>query len=124
MLYSSLIAFLDGVIAPNVFEMEITEEVAACVEGVSKKGGIGELHLTSGPETTLTISNLVYLLEVLENGNLSLDAGNYIANCVMLDDNFNFETDLVADTVYILSDDTAPLTQSEVRKALAIINTS
>ncbi|EAT08903.1 hypothetical protein SKA58_17477 [Sphingomonas sp. SKA58] len=71
------------------------------------------------------------LLEAVANGQLPFDAANYVAECIVLNDHFDFADEAVRDAIYLVEDDTGRFvageddwrpTRDEILTALALLD--
>ena len=93
-------------------ETEVTECLAACA-----KGGAGHVIITDGPDTPVAREQVAILLDALAEGKLPLEAASYIADALIMSDDFDWEDDVVAEALFSLSDESEPLTVAEVEQA-------
>lgn len=114
MQYSSLMSFLNGFASGEQLASEIRPEVAACLAALSK-GGSGPVIITDGPVAIITRKQVERFVEALAEGRLPLNTASYVADALILSDNFDFANEFVSDVVHFLSDDTATLTLVEVQ---------
>ena len=116
MRHSSLASFLHGELPPNELwreiEVEVTEFLAACA-----KGGSGHVIITDGPDTRVSREHVAILLTGLTEAKLPLEAASYIADALIMSDNFEWEDEAVAEALFFLSDESAPITLAEVEEA-------
>lgn len=54
------------------------------------------------------------LLAALADGSLPLEAASYVADAIIMSDDFNFDDMRVTEVLYYLSDETAPLSMGGV----------
>ena len=116
MRHSSLASFLNGERPANELWREIEAEVRECLAACAK-GGSGHVIITDGPGTQIVRKQVTVLLTALAEAKLPLDAASYIADALIMSDNFEWEDDAVAEALFFLSDESAPLTLSEVEEA-------
>jgi hypothetical protein len=57
------------------------------------------------------------LLTALAEAKLPLEAASHIADALIMSDDFSWEDDVVAEALFFLSDESAPLTLAEVEQA-------
>lgn len=117
MLHSSLVAFLNGAMSPQTLWKEIEAEVRECVAATAERGGVAPVILTAGPETQVTRRHVDVLLSAFVDAKLPLEAASYIADALILSDEFEWEDDAIAEAIFFLSDESAPLTLAEVKEA-------
>jgi hypothetical protein len=116
--HASLVAFLNGVSQPQAFAREIAAEVEACNSALAF-GGVGSIIVTDGPSMVVTRESARRLLKAVADGSLSFEAANYVADALIMSDEFDFEDATVNDAIYFLGDDSRPPTSEEVRAALS-----
>lgn len=119
--HSSLVAFLNGDLSPEVFGSEISKELVACTQGI-KSEGLGYIVVTDGPVEVVTREHARRLLQTLLSNQLSFLAANYTADCLTMSDNFDFADDAVADAIAFVADDSRPPTQEEAQAAIAALS--
>jgi hypothetical protein len=116
MRHSSLASFLNGEISADALWREIKQEVTECL-AASAKGGSGHVILTDGPSTPVSRQHVAVLLAALGEGKLPLKAASYIADALIMSDDFEWEDEAVAEALLFLSDESAPLTLAEIEEA-------
>lgn len=116
MRHSSLASFLNGERPADELWREIETEVRECLAAYAK-GGSGHVIITDGPDTQVVRKQVAVLLTALAEAKLPLDAASYIADALIMSDNFEWEDDAVAEALFFLSDESAPLTLAEVEEA-------
>jgi hypothetical protein len=121
--HPSLVAFLAGMSPAETFGREIAEEVATCDAALASEG-VGSVLLTVGPPTTVTRTHARRLLTAVAEGHLSFKAVNYVADALIMSEDFDWEDDAVATTVFFLADNSRPPTREEVRYALSQLDDS
>ena len=85
---------------------------AACA-----KGGAGHVIITDGPKTQVAREQVAVLLNALVEARLPMAAASYIADALIMSDDFEWEDDAVANTLFFLSDESRPLTLAEIEEA-------
>lgn len=116
MRHSSLASFLNGERQASELWREIEIEVRECLAACAK-GGSGHVIITDGPDTRVVPEQVAVLLSALAEAKLPLDAASYIADALIMSDNFEWENDAVAEALFFLSDESAPLTLARVEEA-------
>jgi hypothetical protein len=116
MRHSSLRSFLAGERSPDELWREIEPEVSECLAACAK-GGSGHVIVTNGPDTPVAREQMAVLLTALAEAKLPLEAASYIADALIMSDDFSWEDDVVAEALFFLSDESAPLTLAEVEQA-------
>jgi hypothetical protein len=114
--HSSLASFLNGELPSDELWREIETEVTECFAACAK-GGSGHVIITDGPETPVTRAQVAILLAALAEAKLPLKAASYIADALIMSDDFEWEDEAVAEALFFLSDESAPLTLAEVEAA-------
>jgi hypothetical protein len=92
----------------------MADELAACLASMAK-GGSGHVLITDGPDVIVTCKHVRRLVEALATGRLPLNAASYIADALIMSDDFEFANDAVSEAIFFLSDDSGPLTLDEVQ---------
>ncbi len=113
MQHSSLMSFLNGFTPPEHLFSEIADELAACL-GAMAKGGSGQVIITDGPNVVISSKQVGRLVEALVAGGLPLNAASYIADALIMSDDFDFANEVVEEAVFDLSDDSRPLTLDDI----------
>ena len=116
--HCSLVAFLDGSLDAAAFGSEIADEVQACVEACAS-GRTSHIIITDGPQTEVARSQVITLLEAVKRGELTVEKANYVADALIMSDDFSFADDAVIDAIYFLSDDSGLPTADAVAAELA-----
>lgn len=115
--HASIISFLAGTCSPEEFAAEIAPEVAACIQGFAT-GGVGHIIVTDGPSATIGRDHAARLLRALLEERISFDAANYLADGLMMSDNFDFADAAVAEAIEFVADDSRPPLAREMQEAL------
>ncbi len=116
--HRSLITFLAGSLPANEFSAEIRGEVRACNDALAS-GGVGSIIVTDGPETRVTREYASRLLGAVADGTLDFELANYVADALIMSDDFNFEDEAVSEAIFFLEDDSRAPTEQEIHAALA-----
>lgn len=116
MKHSSLASFLNGKRPANKLWCEIEGEVKRCLAACAK-GGSGHVIITDGPDTRVEREQVAILLTALAETRLPLKAASYIADALIMSDDFEWEDDAVAEALFSLSDESAPMTLVRVEEA-------
>jgi hypothetical protein len=85
--------------------LEIEAEVIECLTATSKLGGVGYVIITDGTEKTVDRRHVDVLVSALAEGTLPLQAAAYIADALIMSDNF----------LSFLSDESRPLLREDVQ---------
>lgn len=118
MQHSSLVAFLNGRLPPEALWAEIHREVTECLAACAK-GGSGHVIMVPGPEVKVTREHVKVLLDALADCRLPLKAASYIADTMILSDDFEWDDDPTAVALFSLSDESRPLTIDDVEEERA-----
>jgi hypothetical protein len=130
MQYSSIIAFLSGTLSPENLAAEIGPEVAR-FRAALRETSEGHIHVTDGPLFMVTREGVRRLLEAVADDRLPYDAANYLADCIVLNDDFDFADEAVRDAIFFIEDDSGRFatgndewrpTRPEVLAALALLD--
>lgn len=114
--HAALVAFLSGETEAGAFAREIADEVASC-NAAFASDGIGYIIVTDGPSTIVTREHAKRLLTAVFNGSLCFELANYVADGLIMSDDFEFEDDAVNAAIFFLEDDSRPPTVEEVEAA-------
>ena len=96
----------------------IKQEVDACEAGVRSPANIGYIIVTHGPQLTVTRTHMARLLQSLLEGTIPWISANYIGDCLMMSDDFQPESEEVAEAIEWVADDSRPPTDDETRALL------
>ena len=118
MQHAALISFLNGLLSAKDFGNSIKAEVNVCELGVKSRGA-GSVFLTRGQHSTITRSLARRLLGSVLEGQLPHSSAVYLADAVIMSDDFDFQDEVVSEIFYMIADESGPLTQSELQRALA-----
>jgi hypothetical protein len=80
--------------------------------------------VTDGPSTVVTREHAKRLLTAVANGSLHFELANYVADGLIMSDDFEFEDSAVNEAVFFLEDDSRPPTVEEVEAARSQLDTS
>ncbi len=89
--HSSLTFLLNGELSPKEFWRDIETEVTECIAACAK-GGTGHVIITDGPTMQISLKQVAVLLDALAEAKLPLDAASYIADALIMSDDFEWET--------------------------------
>ncbi|MDC7677757.1 hypothetical protein [Asticcacaulis machinosus] len=120
MKYETLVQFLDGTLSPETLAGEIADEVASCNEAL-KSGDIGHIVISDGPPKIVTRDGGQRLLEAFAYNRLPFELASYVADCIIMSDDFEFEDDIVRDAIHFIEDDSRPPTHEETLEALSLL---
>jgi hypothetical protein len=123
MRHSSLASFLNGELPADELWREIEAEVRECLAACAK-GGSGHVIITDGPDAQVVRKQVAVLLTALAEAKLPLNAASYVADALIMSDNFEWEDDAVAEALFFLSDESAPLTLAQVAEARSRLATA
>ena len=118
--HATLVEFLSGTLSPEGLAGEIATEVAAC-NAACQAGGSGYIIITDGPSYEVTREGAGRLLVAIVEERLSFELANYVADCLIMSDDFDFADDAVRDAIHFAADDSRTPTQAETIKALAVL---
>jgi hypothetical protein len=118
--HATLVAFLNGTISPEVLGNEIAAEVNAC-NTAFRAGEHGYIIVTDGPSVEVTREGARRLLAAIIEGRLPFELANYVADCLIMGDDFDFADDAVRDAIHFVEDDSSAPTQEETVEALKML---
>lgn len=110
--HSSLVEFLAGTLSPEALALNITAEVTACNEAF-QAGEKGYIVITKGPSFEVTRDGARRLLNAVADERLPFELANYVADCIIMSDDFDFADEAVRDAIYFIADDSRPPTRDE-----------
>jgi hypothetical protein len=116
MQHSSLVSFLNDQMSGEQLWQEIKVEVTACIAATSK-GAAGSVLIGDGAEVLVTRQHIEVLLAALAEDELPLEAASYVADALIMSEDFSFADATISQILFFLSDESAPLTQHEVETA-------
>ena len=123
MQHSSLTSFLNGERSAEELwreiEVEVTEGIVACA-----KHGSGPVIISDGPETQISRQHLAVLISALAEEKLPIDAAAYVADAMIMSDDFAWDDKGIADALFRLADQSAPLTMGDIDWAGSRISTA
>lgn len=114
---------MTGVLTPEALSDEITAEVTAC-NAAFRAGENGYIVITDGPAFEVTRDGARRLLSAIAEKRLPFELANYVADCNMMSDDFDFADDAVPDAVHFVEDDSRPPTHDETINALALLGSA
>ena len=123
MRHSSLLSFLNGESSPDELWREIEPEVTECLVA-GAKGSSGPVIIADGSDTPVAREQVAVLLAALAEAKLPLEAASYIADALIMSDNFEWEDNGVAEALFFLSDESAPLSLAAVEEARSRLATA
>ncbi|MER8387384.1 hypothetical protein NKJ46_19030 [Mesorhizobium sp. M0166] len=123
MQHSSLISFLNGEKPADELWQEIETEVTECATASTTPGCVGHVIITDGPDTIVNRQHVDVLLSRLADGILPVQAAAYIADALIMSDDFNFADDGVSEALFFLSDESAPLSREDVQALRSRLST-
>ncbi len=109
---------MTGTLSPEVLVGEITAEVNAC-NAAFQAGENGYILITDGPSVEVTREGARRLLTAMAEERLPFQLANYVADCIIMSDDFDFADDVVRDAVNFVENDSRPPTHDETTEALA-----
>lgn len=130
MQYGSIVAFLSGTLSPESLAAEIGPEVAR-FRAALRETAEGQIHVTDGPLYMVTKEGARRLLEAVADDLLPYNAANYLVDCIVLNDDFDFADESVRDAVFFIEDDSGRFVtgddewrpaRSEILAALALLD--
>ena len=114
--HGSLTSFLNGERSADQLWREIETEVKECLAACAKLGS-GAVTISDGPKTHISRRQVAVLLSALVEGEIPMDAASYIADAMIMSDDFAWEDEGIADVLFRLSDESAPLTMIDLEWA-------
>lgn len=99
MQHSSIVGFLSGTILPEVLAAEIAAEVGAFRASLQATSS-GHIVISDGPLYLVMRDGARRLLEAVANEQLPFDAANYIADCIVMNDDFEFADEAVRNAIF------------------------
>jgi len=114
--HGSLTSFLKGEQSADQLWREIEPEVKDCLAACAKLGS-GAVTISDGPKTQISRRQVAFPISALAQGEIPMDAASYIADAMIMSDDFEWEDEGIADALFRLSDDSAPLTMIDLEWA-------
>lgn len=119
--HGSLTSFLNGERPADQLWREIEPEVKECLAACAKFGS-GAVIVSEGPKTQISRRQVAVLISALAEGEIPMAAASYIADALIMSDDFEWEDDAIADALFRLSDESAPLTMIDLEWANSRVN--
>jgi hypothetical protein len=116
--HASIVSLLHGTRSPEEFTAEIASEVDACVQGF-RTSGVGHIIVTPGPNTIIVRDHAGRFLRAILDARLPFCAANYLADALIMSDDFDFADPAVTDAIALVADDSRHPTDAEIHAALA-----
>lgn len=104
MQHGSIVKFLSGTLSAEGLAREIRAEVAAFRTAL-RDTAQGNIVVSRGPRFVVTREGARRLLKAVADDRLPFDAANYLADCIVMNDDFEFADDAVRDAVFFIEDD-------------------
>ena len=105
MQHGSIVAFLSGTLSPESLAAEIGPEVAH-FRAALKETAEGRIEVSHGPTFEVTREGARRLLAAVADDRLPYDAASYLADCIVMSDDFDFADEATRDAVFFIEDDT------------------
>jgi len=115
-LHDTLTSFLNGERSADQLWREIEPEVKECLATCARFGS-GAVTISDGPKTQISRRQVAVLISALAAGEIPMVAASYIADAMIMSDDFAWEDEGIADALFRLSDETAPLTMIDLEWA-------
>jgi hypothetical protein len=110
--HATLAGFLTGTLSPEILADEVTVEVNAC-NAAFQAGENGYIIITEGPVVEVTREGARRLLAAIVEERLTFELANYVADCLIMNDDFHFADDAVRDAIQLIDD--RPLSEDVIR---------
>ena len=123
MQHGSLTSFLNGERSAEELWREIESEVSDCLAACAKHGS-GAVIISDGPETQISRQHVAVLVSALAEDKIPINAASYIADAMIMSDDFTWEDKGIADALFRLANESAPLTMSDLDWARSRITTA
>jgi len=105
MQHGSIVAFLSGTLSPESLAAEIGPEVAH-FRAALKETAEGRIEVSHGPTFEVTREGARRLLAAVADDRLPYDTAGYLADCIVMSDDFDFADEATRDAVFFIEDDT------------------
>lgn len=105
MQHASIVAFLSGTLTPENLTAEIGAEVAS-FRAALRETAEGHIQVSDGPNFVVTREGARRLLQAVADERLPYDTASYLADCIVMSDEFDFADEAVRDAVFFVEDDT------------------
>lgn len=102
--HATLVGFLTGELSPEVLVDEISTEVNAC-EASFQAGENGYIIITDGRPVKVTREGARRLLAAIAHERLPFQPANYVADSIIMNDDFDLADDAVRDAINFVADD-------------------
>jgi len=118
--HASLVEFLTGALSPEALANEIAAEATAAKTAL-QAGQNGYIVITDGTPFNVTKEGARRLLAAVAEERLSFELANYVADCIIMSDDFDLADDAVRAAIFFIEDDSRPPTLDETIKALSLL---
>lgn len=104
MQHGSIVSLLSGTLSPEALVTEIANEVVA-FRAELRATKSGRIVVSDGPRFLVTRSGAKLLLEAIATGQLPFDVANYVADCIVMSDAFEFADEATREAIFFIEDD-------------------
>ncbi|MES0149594.1 hypothetical protein NKJ95_20455 [Mesorhizobium sp. M0012] len=84
---------------------------------------MGNVIITDGPDTIINRRHVDVLVDRLADGILPVQAAAYIADALIMSDDFTFADDGASEVLLFLSDESAPTSRAELQALRSRLST-
>ena len=123
MQHGSLTSFFNGERSGDQFWREIEPEVTECLAACAKLGW-GGVTISVAPKTHISRRQAAVLISALAEGEIPIGAANYIADAMIMSDDFAWEDEKIADALFCLSDESSSLTIIDLEWAISRVTSA
>jgi len=120
MKHSSIISFLHGEMSAGEFLDEVQGEVDECIAGLKTKG-VGNIIVKDGPLTIIYRKHAARLFKSVLANELSSEVANYLADGLVMSEDFDFADEVTLEALHFLADDSRRPTIEEIQSTLATL---
>ncbi|CAO1650218.1 hypothetical protein NYA22BAC_00667 [Parasphingorhabdus sp. NYA22] len=118
MKHSSIISFLRGEMSAGKFLQEVQVEVDRCIDDLKTKG-FGNIIVNDGPLTIINRNHAARLFKSVLANELPIEVANYLADGLIMSEDFDFAEDETVEALHFLADDSRPPTIEEIEAIFA-----
>jgi hypothetical protein len=106
--HSSIVEFLTGKLSAEALAVEIAAEVAAFRKSL-RLSKAGHIVVSDGPQFLITREAARRLLEAVLENRLPFNAANYVADCIIMNEDFDFADDAAREAIHYIEDDSGQI---------------
>jgi hypothetical protein len=110
--HNIIVQFFSGVLTPEDLGATMYAEVSY-FRATVRETARGNILVSSGPRFIINRDGARRLLEAVANDRLPFDAANYLVDCIIMNDDFDFADEAVCDAILFLENDIGRVTSRD-----------